>query len=159
MKFNTKNVIVIILSLTVTAILIFIWGNSFMDRQQSHMRSEAVLQVVEPIVEAVAPLVNSSAKELLSEKLIRKCAHFLEFSALAASLTLLFRLRRPLSVQLVFNCLSLGLMTAVADESIQILSNRGAMVQDILLDFCGVCTGCSLMLITIFIAKKLFTKR
>lgn len=69
---------------------------------------------------------------------IRKVAHVVEFFSLGAELALLvFVLFKKRSIQAVWNVLSIALFTAVADESIQILSGRGPKVQDVLLDFCG----------------------
>ena len=44
-------------------------------------------------------------------------------------------------MQSLFNCLFVGLSVAVLDETIQIFSNRGSSVLDVLLDFSGVCMG------------------
>lgn len=69
---------------------------------------------------------------------IRKAAHAVEFFVLGTQLSVLFFiLFRKHNAQAVWNVLSLALCTAVADESIQILSGRGPKVQDVLLDFCG----------------------
>ena len=69
---------------------------------------------------------------------IRKAAHALEFFVLGTELSLLFFvLLKTRKLQSVWNVLSLVLCTAVADESIQILSGRGPRVQDVLLDFSG----------------------
>lgn len=69
---------------------------------------------------------------------IRKAAHAVEFFALGAELSVLFFvLFRKHNAQSVWNVLSIALCTAVADESIQILSGRGPKVQDVLLDFCS----------------------
>ena len=43
------------------------------------------------------------------------------------------------------NCAFAGLLTAVTDESIQLLSGRSSQVSDILLDFAGVLTGALLI--------------
>ena len=94
-----------------------------------------------------------------TEPMLRKIAHFAEFFAVSAAITLLLRLFRPLSAQLIFNCLSLGLMIAVIDESLQIISLRGPLVSDILLDFCGVIAGTVFALAGAFICEKLFRKR
>lgn len=69
---------------------------------------------------------------------VRKAAHAVEFFVLATELLLLFFvLLKTRKLYSVWNVLSIVLCTAVADESIQILSGRGPRVQDILLDFSG----------------------
>lgn len=69
---------------------------------------------------------------------IRKAAHALEFFVLGTELSLLFfAVLQKRGVQAVWNVLTLALLTAVTDESIQILSGRGPRVQDVLLDFSG----------------------
>lgn len=152
MNHTAKRTCAVILLLITAALLIFIWGNSLMSRQLSHLKSESALQ-------AVSPLFDSIANSGLTEPMLRKIAHFAEFFAVSAAITLLLRLFRPLSAQLIFNCLSLGLMIAVIDESLQIISLRGPLVSDILLDFCGVITGTVFALAGAFICEKLFRKR
>ncbi|MBP0981230.1 MAG: VanZ family protein [Oscillospiraceae bacterium] len=152
MNSTAKRTCAVILLLITAALLIFIWGNSLMSRQQSHLQSEAALQ-------AVSPLVGSMTESGLTEPMLRKIAHFAEFFAVSAALTLLLRLFRPTAPQLIFNCLSLGLMIAVVDESLQIVSARGPLVSDILLDFCGVIAGTVFALAITVICKKVFRKR
>ena len=152
MNHTAKKISAVILLLLTAALLIFIWGNSLMSRQQSHLQSEAALQ-------AVSPVFDSVSKGGITETALRKLAHFLEFFALSAVITLLLRLFRPVSVQLIFNILSLGLIAAVIDESLQILSKRGPLVSDILIDQSGVCVGAVFALLIILIAKKLLGKR
>ena len=50
-------------------------------------------------------------------------------------------LNRRQSVQGFVNCAFAGLAAAVTDEALQLLSNRGSQVQDVLLDFAGFVTG------------------
>lgn len=70
---------------------------------------------------------------------VRKAAHAIEFFTLGLELSflLLVLLKRTSLLQTAWNILSAALAVAVTDESIQILSGRGARVQDVLLDFCG----------------------
>ncbi|MBP1557224.1 MAG: VanZ family protein [Oscillospiraceae bacterium] len=152
MNSTAKRTCAVILLLITAALLIFIWGNSLMSRQLSHLQSEAALQ-------AVSPLVDSMTESGLTEPMLRKIAHFTEFFAVSAALTLLLRLFRPTSPQLIFNCLSLGLMIAVVDESLQIISARGPLVSDILLDFCGVIAGTVFSLVVASICEKVLRKR
>ena len=54
--------------------------------------------------------------------------------------TLLF-LNRRARPQGFVNCAFAGLAVAVTDEALQLISNRGSQVQDVLLDFAGFLAG------------------
>ena len=50
-------------------------------------------------------------------------------------------LNRRARFQGFVNCAFAGLAAAVTDEALQLISNRGSQVQDVLLDFAGFLTG------------------
>lgn len=119
---------------------IFIWSNSLFSREGSQGQSRAVMEALEPVIE----FVTGQDVDPEDDHFVRKLAHFLEFGLLGAELTLLAYLRKRLSLQSLCNCLSVGLAVAVTDEALQLLSDRGSQVQDVLLDLCGVCTALAL---------------
>lgn len=108
---------------------LLIWGNSVVPAAQSSQMSGGL-----------TAWLQEALHLSLSEHLIRKLGHFCEYALLGAEYALCMAKKRR-SAQSIANCLALGLATAVTDESIQILSGRGPMVSDILLDFCGFITG------------------
>jgi VanZ family protein len=82
----------------------------------------------------------------VTEFLVRKLAHFTEFFVLGLELLTFFAYRKPLFLQAFLLALTHGFFTAFLDETIQIFSGRGPMIQDVWLDVCGFAVGASLML-------------
>lgn len=87
----------------------------------------------------------------VTERFIRKLAHFTEFALLGAELFGLFE-RYPLSV-------AHALFAAVADESLQIISGRSAEVKDVLLDFAGSLVGAALCLCLFYLSSRKKAKK
>ncbi len=116
--------------------LLFIWGNSLLDRDESQAVSMELLQQIVEAAEKLGLVIGGT-----DDHWLRKLAHFCEFGLLGTELSLLMLLDRAFGRQGIVNCLFAGLLTAVADETIQIFSNRGSQVQDVLLDFSGVITA------------------
>lgn len=128
----------------------FIWTQSMLSTSQSQAESQTVLEMVRSFVELFVGEGNAT------DHLIRKLAHFAEYSVLGFGLILLISAWRKLSLQNVVNGLFAGLSVAVIDETIQIFSARGAQVQDVLLDYAGCCFG---MLVTGLIVCALRRKK
>lgn len=142
---KTLTVVSIILLL---AILAFIFSNSLLPVALSKEKSLGVIEIVKPLLQFFV------GKEAVTDHLVRKIAHFTEFFVFGVVAILLCTLRRRTKLQNVVNCLSFGLATAVIDESLQMLTDRGPMVSDVLLDFSGVFFGVT---ITFIIYKTFFT--
>ena len=125
-----------LIKILIALTLAFIWVNSLMPRAESQAVSQGLL---ERIVELFRTLgIHLSPK---SDHFIRKLAHFVEFGILGAEFSLLLHLRNKQGSQGYVNCAFSGLSAAVIDESLQLISNRGSQVQDVLLDFCGYMVG------------------
>lgn len=125
------------LLLFVLATLAFIRCNSLESTLDSREKSLIILNLLQPYLEIFVGPGN------VTQHLVRKIAHFCEFFVLGCGVALL---RRRRGWQPVLNCLSVGLAATVVDESLQLLSQRGAQVQDILLDFVGFSCGLGLVL-------------
>lgn len=117
--------------------LVFIWTNSILSIELSSHQSSFITSILQHIFR--------NADTGMLEHIIRKCAHFAEFACLGAlsfGLTYAiceFDFRRawaaaPLPV---IGCL----LAASTDETIQIFSDRGNSVADVLLDFSGSLTA------------------
>lgn len=145
---KAKTVCTRLLVLLLAATLAFIWGNSLESVSVSDAKSQGVLTAVAPVLEAFF----GSGK--VTDHLVRKLAHFSEFCALGCELMLLAALRCRLSVQATVNCLSAALAAAVIDESLQLISGRGAMVADVLLDLCGGTLGIAAILLLTWLVKR-----
>ena len=178
-----KKVLIIILILT----LAFIWGQSMIPKGQSANESGFVLNLVRPFLEIFVGKGN------VTIRLVRKIAHFVEYSVLGVELALflvagwiakakskansflsqtssepnpqassnianepsLSSQILSLNIWLRAACsILLGFTVAAIDETIQIFSNRGPKVTDVLLDTAGVATAVIITTIVCAICKK-----
>ena len=133
-----KKRLTIFLTILIILTLTFIFQNSMESVAQSEEKSTAVMEKVCFLLERVVGKGN------VTDHLVRKLAHFFEFSVLGIEMSALYFLhhspRRTLyfSITLPVFC---GLLAALTDDTIQIVSARGSQVQDVWLDFAGVCVG------------------
>lgn len=132
---NKKHIPTVVLSLFLFVTLAFIWGNSIQSIEASQALSLGVLEKIKPLLEVVTGAGRAT------DHLVRKLAHFTEFAALGAELALLLMLAGRVRPQPAVNCAFLGLVVALLDETIQIFSHRGAQIQDVWIDFAGLCAG------------------
>ena len=124
-----------ILNWLIVFTLAFIWGNSLLGREASSSESSAVMELITPLLEVFVGRGN------VTEHLVRKLAHFSEFALLGAEVMLRFLLMEKPFRRAGLLAASHGLFAAFADETIQIFSGRGPMVQDMWIDFAGVIGG------------------
>lgn len=125
----------VILIILILATLAFIWGNSMQSVTESQGKSLSVLAEVKPLLEVFVGRGN------VTNHLVRKLAHFTEYSTLGCELALLLLFIRKITLQPIIDCLFFGMAVALTDETIQIFTGRGSQVQDVWLDFAGSCTG------------------
>lgn len=95
----------------------------------------------------------------LSETLIRKAAHFTEFAVIGGcALCCAYSFDRFRPYKYAPQVLFTGLITAVADETIQLFTDgRAGLVADVWIDFAGVFTGSAVMtlILGLHIRKKI----
>lgn len=116
--------------------LVFIWGNSLLPGEVSGAFSDWV----KAILEAILP--GNQDDDSLGGGLLRKLAHFTEFTCLGLLLGWLFAMLQKGRV-LPFLC---GVAAASMDETIQrFVPDRGPSVKDVCIDSCGVLTGIVLL--------------
>lgn len=144
---------IIILTILIMATIAFIWGNSLQSIPESQERSLGVMDKITPVLQVIVGKGN------VTDHLVRKLAHFIEFGALGCELALLAVLRKRVHLQPVVNCLFIGLAVAVIDETIQIFSNRGSQVSDVLLDFSGAVAGTIFALLIRWLVLAIRRKR
>ncbi len=128
------------LTVLIILTLALIWGHSLLGREASSEESGFVMELLEPVLEMVVGEGN------VTEFLVRKLAHFTEFFVLGLELMTFFAYRKPLFPQAFLLALTHGFFAAFLDETIQIFSGRGPMIQDVWLDVSGFAVGASLML-------------
>ena len=124
-----------LLGLLILLTLGFIWGNSLKSIPESQEISLSYLDRLSPFLDAVF------GPGRITDHILRKTAHFCEFTLLGAELRLLFLLLGQQGLQGLMNALFAGLAAGVADETIQIFSQRGSRVADVVLDFSGAVFG------------------
>ena len=124
--------------------LAFIWGNSLMPAERSQAFSDWMMSVLGSVPMEQAPEAGSGV--------LRKIAHFAEFTTLGFLLAWLFALlRRSIWIALPF-----GMAAACLDEAIQMfVPGRGPGILDVAIDTCGVLTG----ILLLRIGYKLITRR
>ena len=138
----------VILAVLILLLLAIIWGNSVQSIPDSRDRSLSVMARIQPFLELFVGKGN------VTNHLVRKLAHFCEYSLLGLLLTHWVRLWMQPTPRRVLYGMLLGLAVAVIDETIQIFSHRGSQVQDVILDFCGVIAGTLLGLLLSAIVRR-----
>ena len=82
----------------------------------------------------VNPFLRLFGVDLFGDQIARKIAHVTEFSVLAFLLIFCFRGQIAKSA-------GTGFLTAFLDESLQLLSDRGALISDVWIDLIGIAIG------------------
>lgn len=116
--------------------LCFIWGNSLLPGQISGALSDWLKNVLAVL------FGGGPDKPSLGGGLLRKLAHFTEFTCLGMLLSWLVRMLRPKSWQYLLLPLAAGVAAAVVDETIQLfVPLRGPAIKDVGIDSLGVVLG------------------
>ena len=129
--------------------LAFIWGNSLLPGEISGQISDCVKEMLEA-------LFAGGAESPSGGGLLRKFAHFAEFTALGLCLEWLFGMlgRKP------FWPLLCGVSAACLDETIQIfVPGRGPGIRDVCIDSCGVAAGMLLLCLGHSYRKRRSTRK
>jgi len=147
-----QRVIYIVLLVLILVTIAFIWSNSLQSIPESRARSLGVLAQIKPFLSIFVGTGN------VTDHLVRKLAHFIEYGALGCSMALMLILRKRARMQPVINCAFAAMTVALTDETIQIFSGRGSQVKDVWLDFAGSCTGI-LFVVVIFGLIKMSRNR
>lgn len=127
-----RTILIILILLT----LAVIWGHSFMSRAQSSQESAYVKDILESLMSSSGNIF------VISELLIRKSAHFLEYAILGTEIIALivlgdFTISKAKAYILYFISSVTALFVALTDETIQFFSGRASRVLDVWLDFVG----------------------
>lgn len=127
--------------------LVFIWGNSMMPREIS----EAISHWVRDLLFSALP--GGSGNE--GHGLLRKMAHFAEFSCLGLCLSWLIRMVREKKWEHWLLPLAGGFLTACIDETIQcFVPGRGPGIRDVAIDTAGALVGIALFSLVYFMKNR-----
>ncbi len=122
-------------------VLLFIFGQSILPEDLSAEESGWFC------VHILMPLFGWFGLKPPSHALVRKMAHVFEFAVLAALAVFCLRGRFQRSF-------FAGFIAAFLDESIQLLTHRGAQIQDVWIDLIGVALGTLLGLLLYKVADR-----
>ena len=126
-------------------VLTFIWGNSLLPGEISGAFSDWV----KALLLSIFPGDGLEAPQ--SGGLLRKIAHFTEFTALGAALCWLFGMLK----KKIYLPILLGVAAACVDETIQMfVPGRGPAIRDVCIDSCGVLTGVILLTLGHTVMKR-----
>lgn len=148
--FHQKKGWIILLTVLIPITILFIFSQSLLGRDDSKQESMKVQKFVEPVLETVVGKGN------VTNNLVRKLAHVIEFMVLGAELSVLSLLTGKYSIG--YTMLAV-VCTALCDETIQIFSKRGSQVQDVWLDIGGAVLGAIIVLLVFLLGKLIIYVR
>lgn len=124
--------------------LIFIWGNSLLPGEISGAFSDLVRDGLQKILDFF--LGPRPEKPSGGGGLLRKLAHFTEFTCLGLCLSWLVRMLRTKTAEHIAYPLLGGFAAACIDETIQLfIPLRGPAIKDVGIDTAGVLLGVALI--------------
>ena len=124
--------------------LCFIWGNSLLPGEISGAFSDWVKNLLDV-------LIPGDGMDTDSGGLLRKLAHFTEFTTLGLLLSMMLRLHQ----KKIRYALPWGVLAACVDETIQLfVPDRGPGLKDVGIDSCGVLTGMILLYAGYLLSNK-----
>ena len=149
MKKYGKWIVRILLTALTAATVTFIFCHSAVDAEVSTEQSDAAMGWIDGILRCFG------IEAEMSELVIRKLAHFIEYFVLGIllSLTAYAYVRRRGRMLLI--ALPAGLAIAVIDELIQLGSEgRACEVRDMLLDYCAVLTASLMIMLILYLTAR-----
>ena len=156
-RMTPRQIAILIGIAALVLILCFVYGNSMLSKQESAEVSSSVMDTVEGILRPIVEFVTGGpVDDTLLHKVVRKGAHFAEFAALSALLTVLLHLIfGTWRTHAMGYVLFLSLLFGVLDEFLQSFTGRGTSVRDVMLDLCGALLGIACVITLIEIIKRL----
>lgn len=141
---------IIVFAITISIIL-FAFIHSSMPADISSDESESVLGFLNSFLSLFG------IGDDLTEHIIRKSAHFIEYTALGVMFALCaYSFNRSKPYKFFPNIIGAGILTAVIDETIQLnVEGRSGQISDVWLDFSGVLTGAVIMTLVFVIFKRI----
>ncbi len=157
-RMNKETIWRVVLPVGILLCTLLVWGQSLMPKETSAVVSQKVEQVIvsKPETEdklTVQPTWWSKYFTLPNHPLgpaffIRKGAHLAEFALLGVLWCACGKVYRRRWIWL------LGLPTGAIDECLQLLSHRGALVADVVIDVAGYLIGCGLVALIALLWRK-----
>lgn len=137
---SKRNVLRAVIYILIALNIAFIWSMSMYSKEESGDQSGTVAE----FLYTVFPVLRRIPDEIFG-KIVRKLAHFSEFAMLgilsASALWEHTERTHARFSRLILPTLMLCLFVASTDETIQLFTNRGCQVKDIMIDFSGSIFG------------------
>ena len=147
----------VVFTLALIGCIAFIFSNSMAVANVSSVSSGRVLQLLQAVLRRLG---HPALAQRLTMHIVRKMAHFCEYTLEGFLLMLCMRVysRRPLR-HITVPMLA-GVLTALTDETIQLFSEgRSSQVTDVWLDSAGVLAGILAALLLMGLWRLLFHHR
>ena len=159
-----KNQIIIIRIILIILLIItffYIFNFSSQDSEKSGNLSRTITVSVTKNIKKIQELDNNKKNDVLNtiEKVIRKLAHFSEYTFLGILLMSLMSTYNLKQTNKFIISIGIGFLYACSDEFHQLfVPGRTAKFTDVLIDTSGVIAGSILIFIAILIIKKIIVK-
>lgn len=144
----------VLFTLALAGCIWFIFSNSMAVADVSSVSSGRVLQLLQAVLRRLG---MPGLAQRLTMHLVRKLAHFCEYTLEGFLLMLCMRVYTRRYVRHISVPMLGGVLTAMADETIQIYSpGRSGQVTDVWLDSAGVLAGILIALVFMALCRMLF---
>lgn len=144
----------VLFTLALAGCIWFIFSNSMAVADVSSVSSGRVLQLLQAVLRRLG---MPGLAQRLTMHLVRKLAHFCEYTLEGFLLMLCMRVYTRRYVRHISVPMLGGVLTAMADETIQIYSpGRSSQVTDVWLDSAGVLAGILIALVFMALCRMLF---
>ena len=144
----------VLFTLALAGCIWFIFSNSMAVADVSSVSSGRVLQLLQAVLRRLG---MPGLAQRLTMHIVRKMAHFCEYTLEGFLLMLCMRVYTRRYVRHISVPMLGGVLTAMADETIQIYSpGRSGQVTDVWLDSAGVLAGILIALVFMALCRMLF---
>ena len=144
----------VLFTLALAGCIWFIFSNSMAVAEVSSVSSGRVLQLLQAVLRRLG---HPALAQRLTMHIVRKMAHFCEYTLEGFLLMLCMRVYTRRYVRHISVPVLGGVLTAMADETIQIYSpGRSSQVTDVWLDSAGVLVGILIALVFMALCRMLF---
>lgn len=144
----------VLFTLALAGCIWFIFSNSMAVADVSSVSSGRVLQLLQAVLRRLG---MPGLAQRLTMHIVRKMAHFCEYTLEGFLLMLCMRVYTRRYVRHISVPMLGGVLTAMADETIQIYSpGRSSQVTDVWLDSAGVLAGILIALVFMALCRMLF---
>ena len=144
----------VLFTLALAGCIWFIFSNSMAVAEVSSVSSGRVLQLLQAVLRRLG---MPGLAQRLTMHIVRKMAHFCEYTLEGFLLMLCMRVYTRRYVRHISVPVLGGVLTAMADETIQIYSpGRSSQVTDVWLDSAGVLAGVLIALVFMALCRMLF---